>query len=365
MWAWRCSGIVTPIVTGLLLGIEAVGGLLAGIIISGQLLAVFLNNSGGAWDNAKKLIEDEPKNPAKNTGKGSERHKAGVVGDTVGDPFKDTAGPALNPMIKVVNLVSVIVAPIIVQYEGVTGTPLLHRLGGVPGADRRAGLGRDEVQGAGEEHDGDARTSPQTRTQPTLPMATSGVCLIGPSERQTSEISDEGIASTRNTAHSVRGRSLPSASVRSLRWSSTWPARWISGTSTSSIHRPEGALRGMNFYTAYGDGAPSVLVLSVGGMVLHSAGCLSGYSTAKILYTAITLASAGLVVNVLGSHFNPRLSLACSSSLAAMSLLMSTLLFIAGQMDFILLAVITAVIVLLAGKKKPLVAGLLLPGPAI
>jgi K(+)-stimulated pyrophosphate-energized sodium pump len=117
-------GIVTPIVAGLLLGIEAVGGLLAGIIISGQLLAVFLNNSGGAWDNAKKLIEDEPKNIAKNTGKGSERHKAGVVGDTVGDPFKDTAGPALNPMIKVVNLVSVIIAPIIVQYEGVTGTAL-------------------------------------------------------------------------------------------------------------------------------------------------------------------------------------------------------------------------------------------------
>lgn len=117
-------GIVTPIVAGLLLGIEAVGGLLAGIIISGQLLAVFLNNSGGAWDNAKKLIEDEPKSVAKNTGKGSERHKAGVVGDTVGDPFKDTAGPALNPMIKVVNLVSVIIAPIIVQYEGVTGPTL-------------------------------------------------------------------------------------------------------------------------------------------------------------------------------------------------------------------------------------------------
>jgi K(+)-stimulated pyrophosphate-energized sodium pump len=117
-------GIVTPVAVGLLLGIEAVGGLLAGIIISGQLLAVFLNNSGGAWDNAKKLIEDEPSNPAKNTGKGSERHKASVVGDTVGDPFKDTAGPALNPMIKVVNLVSVIIAPIIVQYSGVTGTAL-------------------------------------------------------------------------------------------------------------------------------------------------------------------------------------------------------------------------------------------------
>jgi K(+)-stimulated pyrophosphate-energized sodium pump len=117
-------GIVTPIVVGLTLGVEALGGFLAGIIVSGQLLAVFLNNSGGAWDNAKKLIEDEPKDPAKNLGKGSERHKAGVVGDTVGDPFKDTAGPALNPMIKVVNLVAVIIAPIVVQYQGVTGTAL-------------------------------------------------------------------------------------------------------------------------------------------------------------------------------------------------------------------------------------------------
>src|SRR5436190_7950473 len=117
--------MVTPIVVGLLLGVEALGGFLAGIIVSGQLLAVFLNNSGGAWDNAKKLIEDEPKNPAGNTGKGSERHKASVVGDTVGDPFKDTAGPALNPMIKVVNLVSVIIAPIVVQYAGATGGTLV------------------------------------------------------------------------------------------------------------------------------------------------------------------------------------------------------------------------------------------------
>jgi K(+)-stimulated pyrophosphate-energized sodium pump len=118
-------GIVTPIVVGLTLQVEALGGFLAGIIVSGQLLAVFLNNSGGAWDNAKKLIEDEPRDPANNTGKGSERHKAGVVGDTVGDPFKDTAGPALNPMIKVVNLVSVIIAPIVVQYAGATGATLL------------------------------------------------------------------------------------------------------------------------------------------------------------------------------------------------------------------------------------------------
>jgi K(+)-stimulated pyrophosphate-energized sodium pump len=110
-------GVLSPILIGLLLGVEALGGFLAGIILSGQLLAVYMNNAGGAWDNAKKLIEDEPSDIAKNTGKGSERHKAGVVGDTVGDPFKDTAGPALNPMIKVVNLVALIIGPIVVQYE--------------------------------------------------------------------------------------------------------------------------------------------------------------------------------------------------------------------------------------------------------
>ncbi len=110
-------GIVSPIFVGLSLGVEALGGFLAGIILSGQLLAVFMSNAGGAWDNAKKLIEDEPSDPANNTGKGSQRHKASVVGDTVGDPLKDTAGPALNPMIKVVNMVSVIVAPIIVTYN--------------------------------------------------------------------------------------------------------------------------------------------------------------------------------------------------------------------------------------------------------
>jgi K(+)-stimulated pyrophosphate-energized sodium pump len=113
-------GVVTPIMVGLMLGVEALGGFLAGIIVSGQLLAVFMNNAGGAWDNAKKIIEDEPKDPANNTGKGSERHKASVVGDTVGDPLKDTAGPALNPMIKVVNLVSVIIAPILVKYSELT-----------------------------------------------------------------------------------------------------------------------------------------------------------------------------------------------------------------------------------------------------
>lgn len=108
--------VLIPLLVGLVLQVEALGGFLAGIILSGQLLAVFLSNAGGAWDNAKKAIEDEPRNVAKNTGKGSERHKASVVGDTVGDPMKDTAGPALNPMIKVANLVSLLAAPVIVKY---------------------------------------------------------------------------------------------------------------------------------------------------------------------------------------------------------------------------------------------------------
>ena len=109
--------VVTPIAIGLLLQVEALGGFQAGIIVSGMLLAVFMSNTGGAWDNGKKLIEDEERNIEANTGKGSERHKAAVVGDTVGDPLKDTAGPALNPMIKVVNLVSLIIAPIVVRYN--------------------------------------------------------------------------------------------------------------------------------------------------------------------------------------------------------------------------------------------------------
>jgi K(+)-stimulated pyrophosphate-energized sodium pump len=108
--------VLMPLAVGLILQVEALGGFLAGIILSGQLLAVFMSNAGGAWDNAKKSIEDEPRDLVKNTGKGSERHKAGVVGDTVGDPMKDTAGPALNPMIKVGNLVSLLFAPIIVKY---------------------------------------------------------------------------------------------------------------------------------------------------------------------------------------------------------------------------------------------------------
>jgi K(+)-stimulated pyrophosphate-energized sodium pump len=97
--------IVSPIVIGFLFGLEALAGFLAGVILVGQILAVFMSNAGGAWDNAKKTIED-----GLYGGKGSDAHKASVVGDTVGDPLKDTAGPALNPLIKVINLVSVLAA---------------------------------------------------------------------------------------------------------------------------------------------------------------------------------------------------------------------------------------------------------------
>jgi K(+)-stimulated pyrophosphate-energized sodium pump len=105
--------VVTPVIVGFGFKAEALGAYLAGAILTGQLLAVMLSNAGGAWDNAKKLIED-----GLYGGKGSEAHKATVIGDTVGDPFKDTAGPALNPLIKVMNLVSLLLVPLIVRFRG-------------------------------------------------------------------------------------------------------------------------------------------------------------------------------------------------------------------------------------------------------
>jgi K(+)-stimulated pyrophosphate-energized sodium pump len=108
--------VLTPIAVGFALGYGPLGSYLAGAIAAGVLMAVFLANSGGAWDNAKKLVED-----GQYGGKGSESHAATVIGDTVGDPFKDTAGPAINPLIKVMNLVSLLIATSVVKYASNTG----------------------------------------------------------------------------------------------------------------------------------------------------------------------------------------------------------------------------------------------------
>ncbi|QKW50866.1 sodium-translocating pyrophosphatase [Streptomyces buecherae] len=104
--------VLAPIAVGFSLGIGALGSFLAGAIGAGTLMAVFLANSGGAWDNAKKLVED-----GHHGGKGSEAHAATVIGDTVGDPFKDTAGPAINPLLKVMNLVALLIAPAVVKFS--------------------------------------------------------------------------------------------------------------------------------------------------------------------------------------------------------------------------------------------------------
>ncbi|GAA1006770.1 potassium transporter [Streptomyces sp. F-3] len=104
--------VMAPIFVGFTLGVGALGAFLAGAIGAGTLMAVFLANSGGAWDNAKKLVED-----GHHGGKGSEAHAATVIGDTVGDPFKDTAGPAINPLLKVMNLVALLIAPAVIQFS--------------------------------------------------------------------------------------------------------------------------------------------------------------------------------------------------------------------------------------------------------
>jgi K(+)-stimulated pyrophosphate-energized sodium pump len=111
--------VLTPVIVGFGIGWQALGGFLAAVILTGQLMANYLSNAGGAWDNAKKYIED-----GNHGGKGSEPYKAAVIADTVGDPFKDTAGPALNPLIKVMNLVSLLVLPAIISNQDNDGTRL-------------------------------------------------------------------------------------------------------------------------------------------------------------------------------------------------------------------------------------------------
>ena len=105
--------VLTPVVIGKLFGAAALGGLLAGVTVCGVLMAIFQSNAGGAWDNAKKMIEEGIEINGDIFGKGSDLHKAAVVGDTVGDPFKDTSGPSLNILIKLMSVVSLVIAPFI------------------------------------------------------------------------------------------------------------------------------------------------------------------------------------------------------------------------------------------------------------
>ncbi|MDQ6838785.1 MAG: sodium-translocating pyrophosphatase [Actinomycetota bacterium] len=160
--------ILSPVVVGFGIGDLALGAFLAGTILTGQLMANFLSNSGGAWDNAKKYIED-----GNEGGKGSEAHKAAVIGDTVGDPFKDTAGPALNPLIKVMNLVSLLILPAVISLSKATTGDTVARyviaaaalaviLGGVAFSKRKVQAMDTPVEssiGGGEMPTGGAATS--------------------------------------------------------------------------------------------------------------------------------------------------------------------------------------------------------------
>jgi K(+)-stimulated pyrophosphate-energized sodium pump len=133
--------VLTPVIIGFGINYYALGAFLAAVILTGQLMANFLSNSGGAWDNAKKYIEDGHEG-----GKGSEAHKAAVIGDTVGDPFKDTAGPALNPLIKVMNLVSLLILPAVINLQdndgarfAIAGVSLVVLLGAIAFSKRKTG----------------------------------------------------------------------------------------------------------------------------------------------------------------------------------------------------------------------------------
>jgi len=132
--------VLTPAIIGFGINYFALGAFLAAVILTGQLMANFLSNSGGAWDNAKKYIEDGHEG-----GKGSDAHKAAVIGDTVGDPFKDTAGPALNPLIKVMNLVSLLILPAVIQLRHnnvryvIAGVALVILIGAVAFSKRKTG----------------------------------------------------------------------------------------------------------------------------------------------------------------------------------------------------------------------------------
>ncbi len=143
--------ILSPVIVGFLINYVALGAFLTGTILTGQLMANFLSNSGGAWDNAKKYIED-----GYYGGKGSDSHMAAVIGDTVGDPFKDTAGPALNPLIKVMNLVSLLILPGVIALRhndarfAIAGAAIVVLGGAILFSKRSTGSFGEDESSAGE-----------------------------------------------------------------------------------------------------------------------------------------------------------------------------------------------------------------------
>ena len=165
--------MLTPIAIGFAFGYGPLGSYLAGAIAAGVLMAVFLSNSGGAWDNAKKLVED-----GLHGGKGSEAHAATVIGDTVGDPFKDTAGPAINPLLKVTNLVSLLIASSVVKYSSNTGLRAGVAIGAVIIIVGAIVISKRRAHGMGEEAPSSVETAAATEQAITAsevaPAATGG-----------------------------------------------------------------------------------------------------------------------------------------------------------------------------------------------
>ena len=202
--------VLTPIAVGFTFGYAPLGSYLAGAIAAGVLMAIFLANSGGAWDNAKKLVED-----GNHGGKGSEAHAATVIGDTVGDPFKDTAGPAINPLIKVMNLVSLLIATSVVKYSGNTGLRVGVALGAVIIIVGAIILSKRRSAGMGEETPASteisAATSPAASvgsaesTEPGQAIAADATVNAVPSGRPPEEVSQNG--------HSANGSPRPADSA--------------------------------------------------------------------------------------------------------------------------------------------------------
>jgi K(+)-stimulated pyrophosphate-energized sodium pump len=180
--------VVTPIAVGFAFGYAPLGSFLAGAIAAGVLMAVFLSNSGGAWDNAKKLVED-----GHHGGKGSEAHAATVIGDTVGDPFKDTAGPAINPLLKVMNLVSLLIATSVVKYASNTGLRTGIAIGAVIIVIAAIVYSKRRASGMGEEAPSSAETAAATAEAPAVtdaeaPTARMPVVNAGSAEAPTARI---------------------------------------------------------------------------------------------------------------------------------------------------------------------------------